>query len=81
MLGPTCFIVFINDIDEVLELVDGFVYKFADDTKYGRVVHDDADRAIMQRDIDRLMEWAERWQMELNAKKCKSCMSGVVTPV
>lgn len=44
VLGPTCFIIFINDIDEVLDLVDGFVYKFADDTKYGRVICNDADR-------------------------------------
>ena len=25
----------------------------------------------MQKDIDRLLEWADLWQMEFNAKKCK----------
>ena len=38
VLGPTCFVVFINDPDEVLDIVDGFVYRFADDTKYARVI-------------------------------------------
>ena len=33
VLGPTCFVVFINDLDDVLDLVNGFVSKFADDTK------------------------------------------------
>ena len=32
VLGPTCFVLFINDLDEVLGLVNGFVSKFADDT-------------------------------------------------
>ena len=71
VLGPTCFIVFINDIDEVLDLVEGFVFKFADDTKYGRVIRTEEDRIQMQNDINRLLEWAELWQMEFNAKKCK----------
>ena len=76
VLGPTCFVIFINDIDEVLDLVNGFVYKFADDTKYGRVVTNDADREEMQRNIDRLMEWADKWQMNFNLTKCKVLHAG-----
>ena len=71
VLGPILFVVFINDLDEVVDLVDGFVSKFADDTKYGRVIRNEEDQAKMQRDIDKLLEWADRWQMEFNAKKCK----------
>ena len=71
VLGPTCFIIFINDIDEVVDIVNGFVFKFADDTKYGRTVICEEDRELMQNDIDRLLDWAERWQMEFNGKKCK----------
>ena len=80
VLGPICFIIFINDLDEVLQLVDGFVYKFADDTKYARVIRDEADRITMQKDIDRLMEWAELWQMDFNAKKCKIMHVGSSNP-
>ena len=57
--GPTCFVIFINDIDDVLNLVSRFVYKFVDDTKYVRVVIDDKDREAMQANINKLMEWAE----------------------
>ena len=28
VLGPTCFVVFINDLDDVISLVDGFIFKF-----------------------------------------------------
>ena len=31
----------------------------------------DEDRNKMQKDIDKLLQWAETWQMEFNAKKCK----------
>ena len=80
VLGPTCFIVFINDIDDVLNLVEGFVFKFADDTKYGRVIRNEAERIQMQEDINRLLEWAELWQMQFNAKKCKIMHIGYNNP-
>ena len=34
----------------------------------------------MQKDIDKLLEWAERWQMEFNAKKCKVLHFGRSNP-
>ena len=71
VLGPTCFVIFINDLDEVLNLVDGFVYKFADDTKYGRIIHSEDDQILMQNDINQLLGWADRWQMSFNELKCK----------
>ena len=55
VLGPTCFIIFINDIDEVVDIVNGFIFKFADDTKYGRTVISESDRELMQKDIDNLL--------------------------
>ena len=72
--------VFINDLDEVLDLVNGFVYKFADDTKYGLVIRSEEDQRAMQENINRLMYWAERWQMEFNAGKCKILHVGNSNP-
>ena len=80
VLGPTCFLIFINDLDEVISLVDGFIYKFADDTKCGRTIVDDSDRMIMQENINQLMRWAETWQMEFNGKKCKIMHLGKSNP-
>ena len=80
VLGPTMFIIFINDLDAVVDLVDGFISKFADDTKYGRIIRNENDQREMQRDIDRLLEWANIWQMEFNAKKCKIMHFGRSNP-
>lgn len=80
VLGPTCFVIFINDLDDVLDLVGGFVSKFADDTKFGRIISTAEDRVKMQRDIDKLMKWAETWQMDFNSKKCKIMHFGNTNP-
>ena len=80
VLGPTLFVIFINDLDGVVDLVDGFISKFADDTKYGRVVRSEEDCAKMQCDINKLLEWADTWQMEFNAKKCKIMHFGRTNP-
>ena len=48
----------------------GNVFKFADDTKlfqHGYMV----DTRGMQEDLDRLVEWADKWQMEFNVSKYK----------
>ncbi len=45
--------------------------KFADDTKMGSRV-DSKEHAIdIQNDLDKMVEWADRWQMKFNAAKCK----------
>ena len=80
VLGPTCFVVFINDIDEVIDIVSTFISKFADDTKCGRTISNDEDRAALQRDIDNLLEWADKWQMDFNALKCKVVHFGRTNP-
>ena len=80
VLGPTSFVVFIDDLDKVVDLVNGFVYKFDDDTKYGKTVVDEADREQMQQCIDKLLEWADNWQMEFNSTKCKILHVGNTNP-
>ena len=80
VLGPICFVIFINNLDEVLTIIDGFVSKFADDTKYLRIIHNDEDHMKMQSDIDKLLKWAETWHMEFNSKKCKIIHFGRTNP-
>ena len=68
VLGPILFIIFINDLGEN---IINRILKFADDTKsYGRV---DSQNEVqgLQRDLDDLADWATKWGMKYNEKKCK----------
>ena len=68
VLGSMLFNIFIDDIDEI---INAFIRKFADDTKLTRIVESNEDAEAMQKDIDAICEWAKTWAMEFNAAKCK----------
>ena len=74
VLGPILAVIFVNDIDvTVMEEEVGeeaILEKFADDTKQARVVDTPEQRAALQRSIQRMEEWCQTWQMELNRSKC-----------
>ena len=66
VLGPLLFIIYINDIDDY---VGGRISKFADDTKIGWVVNSEVECLALQEDIDGMIKWADKWQMEFNPEK------------
>ena len=68
VLGPVLFVIYVNDLPEVTQAV---AEMFADDTKLFRLVPDDESRKSLQDDINRLTKWAEDWQLQFNADKCK----------
>ena len=68
VLGPLLFLNFINDLEE--RSAAKLVYKFAD-TKVDKI-----DRVELQRTLDELADWAERWRMSLNVQKCKLMHAG-----
>ena len=70
VLGPTLFLIFINDIDKAVEVTSSVLLKFADDTKVARVVESDEQREELQSTINKLVEWSAEWQMLFNAEKC-----------
>ena len=70
VLGPILFLIFINDLDDAVPLVD-ILSKFADDTKLGKVMRTAEDGRILQEALDQLLLWADRWGMRFNVKKCK----------
>ena len=70
VLGPTLFLIFINDIDRAVEVTSSVLLKFADDTKVGRVVESEEQRQELQAIIDRLVKWSVEWQMLFNSEKC-----------
>ena len=73
VLGPLLFVIYINDLDENLI---GMVSKFADDTKIGGMVDSEEGYLQLQRDLDQLGQWADKWQMDFNLDKCEVMHSG-----
>ena len=68
VLGPTLFVLFINDLPQVVE---SRVALFADDTKVFRQIQSVEDREKLQQDIDELLIWSKKWQLPFNESKCK----------
>ena len=57
VLGPLCFLVFINDIGKNLS-PDTTLNLFADDNLAFRVIEDKSDTETLQKDLDTLATWA-----------------------
>ena len=70
VLGPILFLIYINDIDDAIDIVTTFMKKFADDTKVGAVTDSLLQCRNLQEQINSLKRWADIWQMSFNADKC-----------
>ena len=68
ILGPTLFLLYINDIEKKLNSTG---LKFADDTNAMKVIDNHHCHADLQNDIKGLEKWAKSWQMQFNVDKCK----------
>ena len=66
-LGPVLFVVFINDLPEV---VASLCQMYADDTKIFSKVENQIMQQQIQKDLDNLINWADKWQLKFNADKC-----------
>ena len=67
ILGPLLFLLFINDLPVS---IDSSIKLFADDTKLYRKIERLEDCESLQRDLNRLGAWTNRWSLRFNEKKC-----------
>ena len=78
VLGPILFLIFINDLPDVLNCC---MKLFADDAKLYMPIINCHDEEILQQNLDNSDKWAEIWDMDFNTKKCKHMRLGAKTPL
>jgi len=77
VLGPLLFLIYINDLPDVIK---GFVKLFADDTKLYGPMRGPSDRDVMNSNIQSMYDWSCDWQLGFNFKKCKRIHMGHSNP-
>ena len=74
VLGPLLFLIYINDIVEGLQCN---IRLFADDAILYTTVANDQDSTKLQQDLNHVCQWASKWQMTFNPKKCNTMSVGL----
>ncbi len=70
ILGPVLFIIYINDLVETVTNGSS-IYLYADDAKIYKYCSRSTDCISLQSDVNNLVNWSDKWLMNLNIKKRK----------
>ena len=74
VLGPLLFLLYIDDITTVV--LHSKIKIFADDSKIHKLIRSLLDRLLLQEDLERVVDWAESNNMELNEEKFQLLQHG-----
>ena len=55
VLGPILFVIYVNTLVDVVQHSDSFL--FADDNKLFKIIFNDEDTVLLQKDIDSMFSW------------------------
>ena len=69
VLGPHLFLLYINDIHQD---VSSTTRLFADDCLVYRPINSADDELALQKDLDSMVAWSQRWGMHFNPTKCEA---------
>ena len=70
VLGPLLFVIYINDLPNLLNNFCD-IYLFADDTKLYKCIYSQQDSDDLNKGFNCILEWSNNWLMKLNILKCK----------
>ena len=76
VLGPLCFRLYVNDYHGFRGPFSNYLWwnssqlKFGDDSLLYGAIHSATDVLTLQRDLDRLVSWAQTGQMQFKLSKC-----------
>ena len=78
VLGPLLFVIYINDLPDVCRDLCS-LFLFADDAKLYKVISQHSDLITLTTACQALLEWCNKWYMQLNTDKCKALTIGKPT--
>ena len=70
VIGPSMFIIFINELVNLLARFGITVKLFADDAKLYTNIVDTVDGVPLQDALNALCSWADTWQLPISIDKC-----------
>ena len=69
VLGPLLFLIYINDLPQCVS--SATTRLFANDSVVYYQISSSDDSASLQKDLDALQDWEDKWLMQFNASKCQ----------
>ena len=69
VLGPLLFVLYINDLSEIIDSSNSVILTFADDTKLISKISSVSEKNKLQDNLNNVIEWSKLNNMELNNDK------------